>query len=734
MKSIGTSVRRVDAAEKVTGRARYASDVRFDGLLVALALRATTAPGRIRRIDCSRAAKLPGIAGIFTHLDADRLGWTNTPDITALGAEWLGRPALGEAAVALPAYRPIHGDDIFFAGQWIAVVVAESYEQARVALGDIVVDIEITTLSDSPPMWPGHFFAADMQYCREIDLGAGSERFFLRATYTTPMELHQPMEPTATTAAWEDNKLTLYDSTQGVQATRDYVAASLDVPASDVRVLSPHVGGGFGAKNQVWPHQALAAHLARVLRRPVRLQLTRADMAVASGYRSETEQEIELSADAEGRLKLLRHASEVPTSLRGGFFEPCGLNSMVLYRTEKMEVVHKVVRRPVATPTPFRAPGETPGSFALETALDELAHQMRIDPLELRVRNFAERDFYHDRDWSSNNLLECYRIGAERFGWPGRYVPPRAMRRDGRLVGYGMGTTAYPAQALAASVRLVLKRAARLIVETSAIDIGNGMRTVLAQAVAEGMQIDPEHIDVRLGDSSLPPSLTAGRSRSTASVLPAAIEACRALKRELDRVDPLDEDAANLTGPMERLDRSGESEISVTARSGGAPAHLPLSFYSFGCHFVEIELDELIGRVRVRRVVSAMDCGRIINPRLAESQIRGSVIFGIGMALMEEAARHPETLRVLSDNLADYAVPVHADIPDIDVMFVDKPDRALGELGARGLGEIGLPGVAAAIGNAVFSAAGRRCRSLPIPLSHLQGDSHNRTRKLEVPT
>lgn len=722
MKSIGTSVRRVDAAEKVSGRAQYAADVRPKGLQIALALRATTAPGRIRRIDCSCAASLPGVAAVFTHLDAERLGWTNTPEITVLGAEWLGRPALGEAAVALTAYRPIHGEEVFFAGQWIAIVVAENLEQARAALSLIEVDIEIAPLEDGAPMLPGHFFAADMQYGREADLGVGAEMYSLRATYTTPMELHQPMETTATTAVWESGKLTLYDSTQGVQATRDYVAASLGIPSADVHVLSPYVGGGFGAKNQIWPHQALAAHLARHLGRPVRLQLTRADMAVASGYRSETVQEIELAADFEGRLKLLRHISEVPTSLRGGFFEPCGLNSMILYRAEKLEVAHKVVRRPVSTPTPFRAPGETPGSFALETALDELAHDMRIDPLDLRVRNFAEKDFYHGRDWSSNNLLECYRMAAERFGWPGRYVPPRSMQREGRLIGYGMGTTAYPAQALATSIRLVLRRGANLVVETSTIDIGNGMRTVLAQAVAEGMKIDPERIDVRLGDSSLPPSLTAGRSRSTASVLPAVMEACRALMRELDRIDPLDNEAANITGPMERLDRSGQAEISVTARAGGTPTDLPLSFYSFGCHFVEIELDELIGRLRVRRVVSAMDCGQIINPRLAESQIRGSVIFGVGMALMEKAVRHPESGRVLSDNLADYAVPVHADIPEIDVLFVDKPDLSFGEIGARGLGEIGLPGVAAAIGNAVFSATGRRCRSLPIPLSRLQGE------------
>lgn len=720
MTAIGSSFARVDALEKVTGRARYAADVRQDGLLVALALRAPTAPGRLLSLDVVKATAVAGVVDIFTHLDADRLGWSALGAQEPLGAEWLGRPALADRPEGAPTYRPLLGDEILFAGQWIAVVVAESAEAARTALALLDPVIEVIPVETGEPIRPGLFFAGDMQHVRHDTFGYGEVAASVSETYTTPMELHQPMEPTATTAVWNGDSLTLYDSTQGVQATRDLVAASLGVSAISIHVLSPYVGGGFGAKNQIWHHQALAAHLARAVGRPVRLQLTRADMAVASGYRSETSQSIALAADARGRLKNLVHVSRVPTSLRGGFFEPCGLNSLMLYRSERVEIAHEVMRRPVATPTPFRAPGETPGSFALETALDELAHEMGIDPVELRTRNFAERDDYHRRDWSSNNLLECYRLGAERFGWARRSPVPRAMRRDGRLVGWGMATTAYPAQALPASVRVTLSVDAPALVETSATDIGTGMRTILAQAVAQGLQLDPERVTVQLGDSALPPSLTAGRSRGTASVVPAAMEACAALIRELDLIDPPEQATANITDPVQRLARSGRDMLSVVARSTGAPTNAPLSFYSFGAHFVEVELDELIGRLRVTRVVSALDCGRIVNPKLAESQIRGGVVFGIGMALMEQAERHPQSLRVLSDNLADYAVPVHADIPPIDVMFVGPPDTALSDLGARGLGEIGLPGVASAIGNAVFNATGRRCRSLPIPLGVLQ--------------
>lgn len=714
MNIVGARVDRIDAVEKVSGRARYAADIRPDGCLVALGLRSIWDRARILSFDTKNALALSGIKAVFTHEDAEALGWRSSPEVDALSAEGLGRAALADEASKLPAYRPLTSPDIFFAGQWIAVVVAETLEQARAALAAIKVDVESGTPEQYAPVLPGAFFAADMQHVHQCANEAGPEAFRMTGEYLTPMQLHQPMEPSAATAVWEGGDLTLYDSTQGVRATRSYVARSLGMPEDRVRVVSPYVGGGFGAKNQVWPHQALAAHLARALTRPVRLQLTRADMAVASGYRSETVQKIDLAADAGGRLTLLRHESTIPTSLRGGFFEPCGLNSLLLYKASRVEIAHRVERRAVATPTPFRAPGETPGSFALETALDELAHEMRVDPLDLRIRNFAEKDFYHQRAWSSNELLECYRRGAERFGWPNRYIEPGSMLRDGLRVGYGMATTAYPAPALPASVRIALKRGAGILVETSATDIGTGMRTILLQTVAQELGVDPEHIRVALGDSSLPDAPTAGRSKSTASVLPAAMDACRKLLAELDRLVPNPATGANVTGPIERFDRSECDELATVGQSSGAPKDMPFSAYSFGAHFVEVELDEPIGRLRVRRVVSAFDCGRIVNPKLAESQICGGIIFGVGMALMENGVRHPKSLRVVTDNLADYAVPVHADIPAIDVIFVEKPDVSFNEMGARGLGEIGLPGVAAAIGNAVFNATGQRHRSLPI--------------------
>ncbi|RRH76226.1 xanthine dehydrogenase family protein molybdopterin-binding subunit [Falsigemmobacter faecalis] len=706
---------RLDALEKVTGRANYAADLQPQGVLQAFALRATRAPARIRSIDCENARAVPGVVAVYTHENAHETGWRADPALDALFAEGLGRSALKDAASQLPAYRPLTSDEVMFAGQWIAIVVAEGIEAARQGLAAVQVNLEDLPPPEPVKIRPGPFFAGDMQHAFTTGHRAGAPRHRVEASYETPVQLHQPLEPSATTAVWQGGRVILRDSTQGTRATRTAVAASLGVAEENVLIHAEYVGGGFGAKNQIWPHQALAAHLSRALQRPVRLQLTRADLGVASGHRSETRQHIRLEADADGRLALLTHHSEIPTSLRGGFFEPCGLSSLMLYAAQRIEVRHEVTRRAIPTPTPFRAPGETPGSFALETALDELAHQAGIDPVELRLRNFAERDLYHNRPWSSNHLAECYARGAARIGWAGRSALPRRHRRDGRLVGLGMATTAYPAPILPASVRVTLRGTGSVLVETSATDIGTGMRSLLAQKVADTLGISPAEIEVQLGRSELPDAPTAGRSKSSASVMPAAGAAARAL---LQKLGP--EERSNLT-LAQRLAALGQPHISAEGHSAPRDPQAEHSFYSFGAHFVEVELEEQIGRLRVTRVVSVLDCGTILHPRLAESQIRGGVIFGIGMALMEEGLRHPATGRLISDNLADYAIPVHADVPEIEVDFLNIPDPLMGEDGARGLGEIGLPGLAAAIGNAVFNASGRRIRQTPFPLSALTG-------------
>jgi xanthine dehydrogenase YagR molybdenum-binding subunit len=728
LKQIGSARSRIDGAAKVTGRATYAADRKPDGQLYALAVRSPVAAGTITGIDTAPALAVPGVVAVYTHENAPaRLDWAPAPEFMTLSGEALGRTALAEAEPeAPPAYLPLSGPDIVFAGQWIAVIAAETLEAARQATLCIRPAITAAPASVHPSaddrfLDPGFFFAADMQV-RRGDWPSGAADARLCETYRTPMQLHHPMEPSATVASWDGDVLTVHDSTQGTMAARDYIARSLKVPAEKVRVVAAYVGGGFGGKNQMWPHQALAAHIARDLKRPVRLQLTRADMAVASGHRSETEQRIELRSDGEGSLSGLRHVSYVPTSMRGNFFEPCGLNTLMLYDTPALDVRHHVARKNIPSPTPFRAPGETPGSFAVECALDELAFQLRMNPLELRRRNFAAQDPYHRREWSSNQLLECYRRGSEAFGWPKDFSPPRTLRDGDVLVGYGMATTAYPAPALPATVRLRLNVAGPLVVETSATDIGTGMYTILAQTVADALGHPFDDIEVRLGDTALPLAPTAGRSKSTASLLPAAAKACQVLGARLDdlaRHHALP--AASNQSPGAILQAAGLDELVAEGSSPGMAGAKDRSYYSFGAHFVEVRVDEAIGRIRVSRIVSALDCGRIINPKTATSQIKGGIIFGLGMALMEAAEFHPTHHRIVGDNLADYAVPVNADVPDIDVIFLDTPDEAFNQFGARGLGEIGVPGMAAAIANAAFNATGRRFRNLPITPAAIVG-------------
>jgi xanthine dehydrogenase YagR molybdenum-binding subunit len=722
-KHLGEPRSRIEGALKVTGRAAYAADRRLPNQAYAWAVRSPIAAGRIMRVAVAEAEAVDGVIAIYTHCNAtEALDWGPENASWNLSAEALGRTALAEAEpTAQPLYQPLTGSEIVFAGQWIALVVAETLEAAREAAllvtAEFVEDPASTELDKDSDRFlsPSFFFGADMHVQRSGPESSRPDQAAIRETYVTPVQFHHPMETSATVADWQDDGVTVFDSTQGVWAAREFIARSLKVSTERVRVVSSYVGGGFGAKNQMWPHQALAAHISRALRRPIRVQLSRADMVVASGHRSVTHQDVDLRAGGDGRLNGLSHVSWVPTSIRGNFFEPCGLNSLMLYETADLDVRHYVTRKNIPSPTVFRGPGETPGSFALECALDELAHRMQMDPIALRRRNFASHDAYHARDWSANRLEDCYEQGSAAFGWEHGFTPPRSMRSKSELIGFGMATTAYPAPALAATVRLRLRQDGPLVIETSATDIGTGMYTILAQTVADALGWPLEDLVVRLASSDFPNAPTAGRSKSTASVLPAAANACRALLDRLQAMDRTHSIAPDSNrSPFEILAAAGSSELVVEGSSTGMPTGQNLSFYSFGAHFAEVRVDEELGRVRVTRFVSALDCGTIVNPKTAASQIKGGIIFGIGMALMEKGEFHPVRGRLVNDNLADYAVPVHADVPDIKVVFVNGADERFNEFGARGLGEIGLPGAAAAIANAVFNATGKRVRNLPI--------------------
>lgn len=594
---------------------------------------------------------------------------------------------------------------------------------------------------------PDQFFGEPLQVRRgDPDAAfarAKAEGVVVEATYTTPSEHHNPMEPSATVAVWEGDGLTVYDSTQWVVGTRNALEQAFGLPPERVRVICPYVGGGFGCKGWIWPHTLLAAAAAKVVGRPVELALTRPQMFTSAGHRPPTVQAVALAAGKDGRLLGGRHVTVNETSPVGTHVEAGGtLTTRVLYAIPNLELSHRLVRLNVATPTPMRAPGECPGMFALECAMDELAYAVGMDPLALRLANHA--DVHPDRGlpWSSKHLRECYRLGAERFGWGARAPKPASTQRDGLLVGFGMAGAFYPAYRFPASARVRIGADGRALVGTAAHDLGTGAYTIFTQVAADALGLPVERVTVELGDSSLPGGPVAGGSNTTASVSPVVAEAAEHTVAELihlavtdsrsplqgdreDRIVARDGRLVSVDDPSRSdtyadvLVRAGREHVGGRAASSGHGAGDRFAFHSFGAHFCEVTVDPELARVRVTRVVSVLDTGRVLNPKTARSQVIGGVTMGIGMALVEHAAYDERTGRCVTDNLADYAVCVNADVGALEVHFLDVPDPHINPIGARGLGEIAITGVAAAVANAVFHATGRRIRDLPITAERL---------------
>jgi xanthine dehydrogenase YagR molybdenum-binding subunit len=577
-------------------------------------------------------------------------------------------------------------------------------------------------------------------------------------TYSTPVEHHHPMEPHATVAVWEGaDKLTLYDATQGVGLTGAIAAYFLGLPQENVRVMAPFVGGGFGSKG-LWLHTLLVAMAAKAAGRPVKLALTRQMMQTNVGHRAATIQRVSLGTDTAGTLTAVRHHTDTYNNLTE-FFEPSGKQSLVLYKAPVREVTYGLVKLDRSTPTFMRAPGETPGTFALESAMDEMAYQLKMDPVAFRIANHTAQDPMNGHDFSSEFLVDCYRIGAEKFGWSARRMEPRQKRNGKYLIGYGMATATYPGGRSAASVKVSMTAGGDVTVMTASIDIGTGTYTVLAQTAADALGVPVNRIQVKIGDSSLPAAPLAGGSQTTASIHPAAMEACVLLRNELtalaiaDASSTLHGRRANEIGYgdgklfiigdekktdayadiMSRAKRAEMDTCATTQPVSGAgltvpsalctPQELPAeqnsddkhyAFHSFGAQFAEVWVDEELGTIRVKRFTSVQDVGRIMNEKTARSQIIGGVIFGIGAALMEATEYDKRWGNPVVRTLADYHVPVNLDVPPIDVHFIGKPDPHISPIGARGIGEIGITGVSAAIANAVFNATGKRVRDLPL--------------------
>jgi xanthine dehydrogenase YagR molybdenum-binding subunit len=689
--AIGSSLRRVDGRLKVTGQAVYATEQQIPGVAHAVLALSEVATGAVRSVDTTTALALPGVLAVIFHANAPRLAPVDDAELAILQS-----PAV--------AYR----------GQLVAIVVAESLEIARHAAGLVRVDYDarphdvllrpdhsrIYKPDKVNPAYPADTASGD------ADAALAAAEFVIDETYETPAVHNNPMEPHASLAVWAGGALTVYESTQGAAGTRDALAALFGLELAAVRVVSPHVGGGFGSKGKARPQLAAAALAAHFVGRPVKLALTRREMFSLTGYRTPTIQRLRLAADADGRLGAIVHDVLEQTSTLNEFAEQTATATRMMYAAADRRTTHRLLALDVPTPSWMRAPGECPGMYALESALDELAIACRVDPVELRIRNEPPVDPENGRQWSSRNLVACLREGAERFGWAGRDPTP-AVRRDGDwLLGTGVASSTYPTYRSGSRAAVEAHVDGRFTVAVCGADIGTGARTILTQIAADTLDVSPELIDVELGDSSLPRGPVAGGSMGTGSWGAAVVRACQALRAKLAQLGGIVPD-------------DGVEAFADTADEVAALAKL--ARHAFGAQFAAVRVNPRTGEVRVPRLLGVFAAGRIVNPALARSQFIGGMTMGLSMALFEQSLLDLEFGDYLNHDFAQYHVPSCADVLDIDATWVDEHDDQLNPIGSKGIGEIGIVGTAAAIANAVHHATGIRIRRLPITPDRLIG-------------
>jgi xanthine dehydrogenase YagR molybdenum-binding subunit len=682
---------RVDGPGKVTGRARYAYEHPVTGAVYVWPVTSAIAKGSIRSVSATAALALPGVLAVITPDNAPRLPGTGDPEL-----------ALFQTRVV--AYR----------GQFVAAAVARTLETARAAAELVAIEYEpaahdVTLTAGHPGLYkPDH---VNPNYQTDTEAGDFDGAFAgatvrVDATYRTPAEHNHPMEPHATIAAWsaDGGTLTLQDATQGPSRAAAQVAAVFGLDPGQVRVIAEHVGGGFGAKGMPRANAILAAMAARVVGQPVKCAVTRQQMFAVTGHRAPSIQRVRLGAQADGRLVAVAHDVIGQTSTLKEFAEQSAVATRHMYAAPHRRTTHRLVRLDVPTPSWMRAPGECPGMFALESAMDELAGACRIDPVELRVRNEPAVHPETGRPFSSRGLVACLREGAARFGWAGRDPAP-GVRRDGRwLVGTGVAASTYPARAMASQARVSVSASGRYQVAIAALDLGTGARTALLAVASGALGVPTGSIELLIGDSALPPAMIAGGSMGTASWSWAVVKACGELRAQIRARDGA-------------VPAGGLTAVADTAADIEAlPDH---ARYSFGAQFAEARVDRDTGEVRVPRLLGVFAAGRIVAPAQARSQLIGGMTMGLSMALHEESAMDPEFGDYPNHDLAGYHIAAHADVQDIDAVWIDEEEPELGPLGAKGLGEVGIVGTAAAIANAVHHATGIRVRDLPIRLDKL---------------
>ncbi len=730
------SLPRVDGALKVSGSARYTSDYVFSGMLYAVPVCATIANGTVTSIDTSRAEAMPGVKAVYHRGN--------------IGKIYRVAPASGFSGIVDERRPPFEDDTVRYYGQYVAAVVALTLEQAVAAADAVKVmykadehDVSDHFVADKEPKVDSHRGDPDAAF--------KTAAVTIDETYGTPTETHNPIELHASVAVWDGQNFTLYETTQAVMNHREVMAQMLGVPSENVRVISRFLGSGFGGKLWPWTHCAIAACAARNLSRPVKLVVTRDMMFQSVGHRPRTQQRVRLGASADGKLVAVMHDSLNHTSILDDYEEGCSEATAYSYSTPNLRATSGLVRRNVGTPTSMRGPGAVPGLFALESAMDELAVKLKIDPVKLRLMNEPAIDEGLKLPFSSRHFVECLNVGAEKFGWAKRTPEVGSMKRDGLTLGWGVAGCSWIAERMEAEASVELRDDGTVRVSSATQDIGTGTYTVLSQIVSEKMGIPHDRIEVVLGDSSLPAGPISGGSWATASLVPAVSQAIDKARqtvimaatksKDTPFIDRKPEELAVTSGRVhlkekasatglsfeEILTKNNIRAVSGLGKSEGSFGETgKYSKHSFGAQFAEVTWQPEIARLRVSRVVTVIDAGRILNPKPARNQIEGAVVMGVGMAIFEKTKYDSRYGAPINNNLADYMVTTNADAPEIDVTFLDYPDKVINEMGARGVGEIGLAGIAAAITSAVYHATGVRVRDLPVKLEDLMGPAQER--------
>lgn len=720
---------RVDGADKVTGKAKYAAEHSLPNMVYAVFVTSTIAKGSIKNLDTSKALSMPGVLDVIYY--------GNCPSIPGYITNAAERP---KNVIEWRGHKVLHDNKVRFFGQPIALIVADSFENANAAVRFVNAEYELETFEtnfDKARLDPANLKATS-NYKRGVEKKYKEAFAFVEAEYNIPVEVHSAMELFATIAHWEgEDKVTLYDKTQGPKSTQFTVSRTFGIPDKNVKVIAENVGGAFGSALRSWANVPAACIAAKKLNRPVKLVLTRPQMFSLVGYRPQSWQKIGIGADASGNFLGISHEAISNTSRYEDFREGIVDVSKFLYACENVDTKYNLLPLDLSTPVWMRGPGEATGCFALESAIDELAYKLKMDPIDLRLKNFTNINPENKLPFSDINLKDCYAYGKEKIGWKNRPTIPGTLKENGWLIGYGMAVGVFGAGKGSASVRIVLSNEGQLLLECAVSDMGPGTTTAMTKIAAETMQMPIQKIKFKLGDSDLPPGPSQGGSGTTSTVGSAVDLACKTLQQKLkefaiqsaplfaglnaDGLEVKNEMVISKSDANLKMDivsvlkLAKQDKIDLTITSNGkTAAQLKFTSNSFSAHFVKLGVNAKDGSIKIFQVVTTGDAGKIISPKTARSQMLGGVVGGIGMALTEKLEIDHRTGQIINASFGGYHVPVHSQIPPTDIWFVNKPDPNINDIGAKGIGEIALIGFAAAIANAVYNATGKRVRDLPI--------------------